>query len=61
MAEIGERVGLSASAVTLRMDKLENDRIIIGYAALLDHRSVDLKMTAFVTVTLVRQSSRCPR
>jgi Lrp/AsnC family leucine-responsive transcriptional regulator len=56
MAEIGEHIGLSASAVTRRMDKLESDRVIVGYAALLDHKSVGLTVTAFVTVTLTRQA-----
>jgi Lrp/AsnC family leucine-responsive transcriptional regulator len=56
MAEIGALIGLSPSAVTRRMERLEADRVITGYAALLDHASVGLKMTAFVTVTLVRQS-----
>ncbi len=56
MAEIGERVALSASAVTRRMDSLEKAGVIRSYAALLDHKSVGLKVTAFVTVTLIRQS-----
>jgi Lrp/AsnC family transcriptional regulator, leucine-responsive regulatory protein len=56
MAEVGARIGLSASAVTRRLEKLEHDGVILSYAALLDHKSVGLKMTAFVTVTLIRQS-----
>lgn len=55
-AEIGERVGLSASSITRRVDRMESDRVILGYTALLDHKSVGLKVTAFVTVTLVRQT-----
>jgi Lrp/AsnC family leucine-responsive transcriptional regulator len=55
-AAIGERVGLSASAVTRRLEKLEGDGVITGYAVLLRHAAVGLKITAFVTVTLVRQS-----
>jgi Lrp/AsnC family leucine-responsive transcriptional regulator len=56
MAAIGEEIGLSASAVTRRLEKLEADRVIVGYAALLNHKAVGLKMTAFVTVTLTKQS-----
>lgn len=56
MAEIGEKIGLSASAVTRRLERLEADRVILGYAALLNHKAVGLKMTAFVTVTLIQQS-----
>jgi len=56
MAEIGERIGLSASAVTRRLEKLESDRVILGYTAMLNHKAMGLKMTAFVTVTLVKQT-----
>lgn len=56
MAEIAERVGLSASAVTRRLDRLESERLILGYSAVLDHKAIGLKVTAFVTVTLVRQA-----
>src|SRR5258708_17294033 len=56
MAEIGDRIGLSASAVTRRVDSLEGDQIILGYTAVLDHKAIGLKVNAFVTVTLVRQS-----
>jgi Lrp/AsnC family transcriptional regulator, leucine-responsive regulatory protein len=56
MAEIGKEIGLSASAVTRRLEKLEADRVILGYAPLLNLKSVGLKMTAFVTVTLTKQS-----
>jgi Lrp/AsnC family transcriptional regulator, leucine-responsive regulatory protein len=56
MAEIGEEIGLSASAVTRRLEKLEGDRIILGYTALLNQKAVGLTMTAFVTVTLTKQS-----
>jgi Lrp/AsnC family transcriptional regulator, leucine-responsive regulatory protein len=56
MAQIGEVIGLSASAVTRRLERLEGDRVILGYAALLNLKAVGLKMTAFVTVTLTKQT-----
>jgi len=56
MAEIGAKIGLSASAVTRRLEKLEGDQVILGYTALLNHKTVGLRMTAFVTVTLTKQS-----
>ena len=56
MAEVGGRIGLSASAVMRRLERLEGDRVILGYTALLSHKAVGLKMTAFVTVTLTKQS-----
>ena len=56
MAQLAELVGLSASAVTRRIDRLESLRVIKGYQALLDPASVGLGITAFVTVTLTRQA-----
>jgi DNA-binding Lrp family transcriptional regulator len=38
--DIGERVGLSAPAVKRRVDRLEDDGVIRGYAAIVD-RSID--------------------
>ena len=38
--DIGDRVGLSAPAVKRRVDRLENDGVIRGYAAIVD-RSID--------------------
>ncbi|MDP1794161.1 MAG: Lrp/AsnC family transcriptional regulator [Acidimicrobiales bacterium] len=46
--DIGDRVGLSAPAVKRRVDRLEDDGVIRGYAAVID-RSVDGKtMETFV-------------
>jgi Lrp/AsnC family leucine-responsive transcriptional regulator len=56
LAAIGDRIGLSASAVNRRLEKLESSGVITGYVALVAHSAVGLKTTAFVTVTLVRQS-----
>jgi Lrp/AsnC family leucine-responsive transcriptional regulator len=56
MAEIGGKIGLSASAVTRRLEKLEGDRVILGYTARVNHKAVGLRMTAFVRVTLTKQS-----
>lgn len=56
MAEIGHGVGLSASAVTRRVERLEADGVIRGYMALIQPARVGLAVTAFVTVTLTRQA-----
>jgi len=56
LAELGTRAGLSASAVSRRLQRLEASGVIRGYVANLDGRSLGLMVTAFVTVTLARQS-----
>ena len=38
MADIGERVSLSASAVTRRIERLERSGVIAGYTVVVDHR-----------------------
>jgi hypothetical protein len=43
MADISEGIGLSASAVTRRPEKLEADRVILGYVALLNLKAVRLR------------------
>lgn len=50
LARIGERVGLSASAVMERIKKLEAAEVISGYHAVLDARRLGLDVTAFIGV-----------
>ncbi|MGZ8571681.1 MAG: Lrp/AsnC family transcriptional regulator, partial [Actinomycetota bacterium] len=50
-ADVGERVGLSASAVHERVRKLEKAGVIRGYRAVVDPEAVGLFVTAFVAVT----------
>jgi Lrp/AsnC family leucine-responsive transcriptional regulator len=52
LAAIGEKVGLSAPAVTERIHKLEQAGVITGYVALLDGRSLGLDVTAFIGVSI---------
>lgn len=52
LAAIGEKVGLSAPAVTERIHKLEQARVITGYVALLDGRALGLDVTAFIGVSI---------
>lgn len=54
--ELADRVGLSASAVTRRLQRLEADRIIGGYRAVIDPAAVGLGITAFVEISLDRQN-----
>lgn len=54
--ELGQRVGLSPSAVTRRLQILEADGVIRGYRALIDPEAVGLGVTVFVEITLERQN-----
>ncbi|HWE87028.1 MAG TPA: Lrp/AsnC family transcriptional regulator [Terracidiphilus sp.] len=55
--EVGEAVGLSASAASRRIQALEEMGAIRGYRALIDDRLLGKQMTVFVRVTLERQSA----
>lgn len=47
LADIGKVVGLSAPAVKRRLDRLEEDGVILGYTALLDHSKLGRPIEAF--------------
>lgn len=51
-AELAERVGLSASACLRRVQRLEADGVIAGYAAVIDPKRIGLGLEAFVRVQL---------
>ena len=51
VAEMGRRVGLSTTACWRRIQKLEEDGVIIGRVALVDPKKVNTKVTAFVSIT----------
>lgn len=55
--EVGEAVGLSASAASRRILALESSGAIRGYRALIDDRLLGKPMTVFIRVTLERQSA----
>lgn len=50
--EIAERIGLSASQISRRRQRLEQDGVIRGYRAALDPETLGFAVTAFVGVTL---------
>ena len=56
-AELAERVSLSASACLRRLQRLEADGIVTGYAAQIDPQSVGLGLQAFVRVQLARHEA----
>ncbi|HEX4284786.1 MAG TPA: Lrp/AsnC family transcriptional regulator [Terracidiphilus sp.] len=55
--EVGEAVGLSASAASRRILALESSGAIRGYRALVDDRLFGKRMTVYIRVTLERQSA----
>lgn len=55
--EVGEAVGLSASAASRRILALEGSGAIRGYRTLVDDRLLGKRMTVYIRVTLERQSA----
>lgn len=53
LAEIGDEVGLSASAVKRRIDRLEDRQIIRGYTVVVDHAQLGLGLQAFAELRFV--------
>jgi Lrp/AsnC family leucine-responsive transcriptional regulator len=56
--DLSERVGLSPSPCLRRLRRLEMDRVILSYVALVDPAAVGLDVTAFVRVRLDQQDDR---
>ncbi|GJF27688.1 Lrp/AsnC family transcriptional regulator [Kitasatospora sp. NBC_01539] len=48
--DLGKATGLSTSAVHQRVRRLEQRGVIRGYTAIVDPESVDLALTAFISV-----------
>lgn len=55
--EVGEAVGLSSSAASRRIQTLEASGAIRGYRAQIDDRFLGKRRTAYIRVTLERQSA----
>lgn len=56
-AEVGEAVGLSASAASRRIQALESSGAIKGYRAVVDDRLLGKSRTVYIRVTLERESA----
>lgn len=54
-AEIGEKIGLSTSAVHRRIKLLEQEGVIAGYAAILDPKKMGRGSSVYVQITLTNQ------
>jgi Lrp/AsnC family transcriptional regulator, leucine-responsive regulatory protein len=48
LAEVGAAVGLSASAVKRRVDRLHDNGVIVGYTAIVDPQALGDRLEAFV-------------
>jgi DNA-binding Lrp family transcriptional regulator len=48
LAQVGASVGLSASAVKRRLDRLESSGVISGYAAIVNPAALGARLEAFV-------------
>ena len=52
--KIGEKIGVSPPTVLSRVQKLEKNRIIRSYSAVLDHEKLGYDLTAIIEVTAVK-------
>ncbi len=55
ITELAQAVGLSPTPCARRLERLERDGVITGYAAVVDAARVGLPVTIFVSVELDRQ------
>ncbi|WP_066555044.1 Lrp/AsnC family transcriptional regulator [Croceicoccus bisphenolivorans] len=56
VAQIAERVSLSATPVSRRLKKLEEDGVITGYSPRLDPRKLGFPLDAYITINLQAHS-----
>ncbi len=59
-AELASCLGLSSPAAAERIHRLEEQGVIKGFTALVDHEAVGCGLTAFVAVVLERPEHRSP-
>jgi Lrp/AsnC family leucine-responsive transcriptional regulator len=52
VAQVAERAGLSATPVSRRIKRLEDEGVIRGYAPMLDARKLGLELEAYVLINL---------
>jgi len=57
-AELADKVGLSASACSRRLDILEKSAVIRGYYAQVSHKALDYKMIVIVHISLSGQFAK---
>jgi len=52
--KIAEEIGVSPPTVLTRMQRLENNRIIKSYSAVLDHEKLGYDLTAIIELTAIK-------
>lgn len=57
-ADIAERIGLSPSSCSRRLDILERTGVISGYYAQISHKALDYKMMVIVHISLTGQFAK---
>jgi Lrp/AsnC family leucine-responsive transcriptional regulator len=57
-ADLADRVGLSASSCSRRLDILEKSGVISGYHARVSHKALDYKMIVIVHISLSGQFAK---
>ena len=57
-ADLADKVGLSASACSRRLDILEKSGVISGYHARVSHKALDYKMMVIVHISLSGQFAK---
>ena len=57
LAELSRRVGISKTACWNRMQKMEEEGIILGKQVLFDRNSLGLKIVVFLSITVGRHST----
>lgn len=57
-ADLARFLGLSGPATAERVRRMEEQKIITGFTALVDPESIGCKLTAFIAITLGHPSSR---
>ena len=55
-ADLSDKINLSPSACHRRVQRLESEKYITGYVALLDARKMEVSTTVFVEITLQGQA-----
>ncbi|MET3616351.1 DNA-binding Lrp family transcriptional regulator [Rhizobium aquaticum] len=55
--DLSEKVSLSPSPCLRRLRQLEDDKVILGYTAIVDEEAYGLPITAFVRIKLERHSA----
>ncbi len=58
VTELAPKVGLSVTPCQIRIKKMEEEGVISGYTALVDHTKLGLSHIAFVQVTLSKTSTK---